>query len=249
MSLRIVICWIIFSVVTATAAVAEPFAEPPKQYSIVKVANESRACRPAFSNNCIRLAKGEDVVVLAWQIDDKPRRGLYCLRPLNMSQCYYADLTAIEVNGVPVPTISMDKQPEEKSITAEDCKALPGGIEGLKTTTMDQLSRHVECLQMDGGAQLSELYKKWVYVSVCNQARQGYLMQYVNDIELDRARRGVQGAERELLKRNPTLGERKDQIWQDASRRKLTVYPELCKARAAELWNASSDGAIVVPKP
>jgi tetratricopeptide (TPR) repeat protein len=227
-----------------------PFAEPPKQYSIVEVAHESRACRPAFSDNCITLKKGERVVVLAWQIDDKPRRGLYCLRPLNMGQCYYADITAIEVNGVPVPTVGMDKPPEEKPITAEDCKPLPGGIEGLKTTTMGQLSRHTECIKMDGGAQLFELYEKWVYVSVCNQAREGYLLQYVNDVELDRARRGVQGAERELLKRHSSLAERKDQIWQEASRRKsVSVYPELCKARAAELWNANPDGAIIVPKP
>jgi peptidoglycan hydrolase-like protein with peptidoglycan-binding domain len=95
--------------VPARRALAEQFAEPPKQYSIVEVANESRACRPAFSNNCITLEKGERVVVLAWQIDDKPRRGLYCLRPMGMSECYYADLTAIEINGVPVPTIGLDK--------------------------------------------------------------------------------------------------------------------------------------------
>lgn len=87
------------AIISGTAAIAaEPFAEPPKQYSIVEVAHESRACRPAFSNNCITLKKGERVVVLAWQIDDNPRRGLYCLRPLNMGECYYADLTAIEID-------------------------------------------------------------------------------------------------------------------------------------------------------
>lgn len=235
---------------TTTTAFAEPFAEPPKQYAIVQVANESRACRPAFSKNCITLTKGERVVVLAWQIDDSPRRGLYCLRPLNQQNCYYADLTAIEVNGVPVPTIGMDNPPEKKAITLEDCKPLPGGIEGLKTTTVDQVLRHEECLKMDGGAQLSELYQKWVYVSVCNQTRQGYLVQYVNDVELDRARRGVQGAERALLASNPTLAARKEQIWAVASKRKdVQMYPELCAATAAELRNASDAGAIVVPKP
>jgi hypothetical protein len=70
---------------------------------------------------------------------------------MNMSECYYADLTAIEINGVPVPTIGMDKPPEKKPITKEDCKPLPGGIEGLKTTTMDQLSRHQECIKIYGG--------------------------------------------------------------------------------------------------
>jgi hypothetical protein len=235
---------------TTTAALAEPSAEPPKQYSIVAVAHDSRACRPAFSNNCITLKKGEHVVVLAWQIDGKPRRGLYCLRPLNMGQCYFADLTAIEIDGKPVPTIGMDRPPEEKPITADDCKPLPGGIEGLKTTTVDQVKRRAKCLEMDGGAQLAELYAKWSYAWVCNQAREGYLVKYVNDVELDRARRGLLGAERELLKRNPTLAERKDQIWQDATtRRNVRVIPQLCEATASELRNASSDGAIVVPRP
>jgi hypothetical protein len=133
-------------IVSGTTAIAG--APPPKQYSIVEVVQESRACRPAFSNNCMTLKKGERVAVLAWQITDNPRRGLYCLRPVNMDQCYYADLTAIEINGVPVPTVGMDKIPEEKPITAEDCKPLPQGIEGLKTTTMGQLQRHQKCLDM-----------------------------------------------------------------------------------------------------
>jgi hypothetical protein len=238
------------SIVIGTAAMAaEPFAEPPKQYSIVKVAHESRACRPAFSNNCITLTESEQVVVLAWQIDDNPRRGLYCLRPLNMGQCYYADLTAIEIDGKPVPTIGMDQQPEERPITAEDCKPLPQGIEDLKTTTMERLQKHQRCIAMDGGSQLLQLYKKWAYVSICNKAREGYLVQYVNDVELDRARRGVQGAERELIKRNPSLAERKDEIWQAALRDEVRVFPERCQNTASELWNASRDGAIIVPRP
>jgi hypothetical protein len=136
----------------ATTATAEPSAEPPKQYSIVQVAQESRAC---LTNNssCIILAKGEKVVVLAWMIDDKPRRGQYCLRPLNMDKCYWADLSAIEIDGVPVPTIGMDQVPEEKPITAEDCKPLPQGIEGLKTVTFGQLQRHKKCLDMQAAAE------------------------------------------------------------------------------------------------
>jgi hypothetical protein len=31
------------------------------------------------------------------------------------------------------------------------------------------------------GSQLLQLYKKWAYVSICNKAREGYLVQYVND--------------------------------------------------------------------
>jgi hypothetical protein len=87
-------------------------ADPPKQYSIVEIAKSSYACRPAYSRNCILLPKGEKVVVIAWQIDENPRQGLYCLRPLHGMDCYYADLTAIEIDGVPVPTIGM-MRPED----------------------------------------------------------------------------------------------------------------------------------------
>jgi hypothetical protein len=138
---------------------------------------------------------------------------------------------------VPVPTVGMDKPPEEKPITADDCKPLPQGVEGLKTTTMDQLLQHQKCLAMDRGQQLLQLYEKWVYVSTCNQAREGYLVQYVNDVELARAQRGVQGAERALLKRNPSLAERKDDIWQAASR----GIPELqkCEGQGCAFWQAA----------
>lgn len=109
--------------------------------------------------------------------------------------------------------------------------------------------RYQKCLAMDCGEQLLQLYKKWVYVSVCNKSREGYLVQYVNDVELERARRGVKGAERELLMRNPPLAERKDHIWQAALQEQVRVIQELCSKTASELWNASRDGAITVPKP
>jgi hypothetical protein len=115
----------VFMLLTAIKAIAEPFAEPPKQYSIVEVVNPTKACRPAFSGTCIELKKGERVVVLAWQIDNNPHRGLYCLRPIGMSECYYADLTTIEINGVPASTIGMDNPSAEKPITREDAVAPP----------------------------------------------------------------------------------------------------------------------------
>jgi hypothetical protein len=52
--------------------------------------------------------------------------------------------------------VGMDNPPEKKPITREDCR-LPGGIEGLKTTTMDRLKRYEECLEMYGDKQRSEL--------------------------------------------------------------------------------------------
>jgi hypothetical protein len=225
-------------------------AEPPEQYSIVEVAHDSKGCRPAYSDNCITLKKGERVVVEAWMITTKenPRRGQYCLRPLAMAECYWADLTAIEIDGKPMPVIGSDK-PAEKPITPDDCKPLPQGIEGMKTTTMGQLQRHQQCIAMDGGDELSQLYQKWVYVSVCNQSREGYLVQWVNDADLERAHRGLKGAESRLIEKNPSLDERKDQIWQTALNRRVTVIPELCKRTAIELSNASPEGHIVVPRP
>jgi hypothetical protein len=91
-----------------------------------------------------------------------------------------------------MPVIGSDKL-AEKPITPDDCKPLPQGIEGMKKTTMDQLQRYQQCTTMDGGDELSQLYQKWVYVSVCNQIREGYFAQWVNDADLERAHHGVQG--------------------------------------------------------
>jgi hypothetical protein len=54
-------------------------------FSVVQIARDSRACWPAYSENCITLTKGEEVVVPpGMQITLNPRRGLYCLRPLRI---------------------------------------------------------------------------------------------------------------------------------------------------------------------
>jgi hypothetical protein len=56
-------------------------------------------------------------------------------------------------------------------------------------------------------------------------------------------------AERQLIEKNPSLAARKDQLWEQASSRRVRVIPELCQRTAVELYNASPEGDIVVPRP
>jgi hypothetical protein len=138
-----------------------------------------------------------------------------------------------------------------KPPTEEDCKVLPPGVDGTWGRSYEQLSmEYSKCEAGDGEIILRHLYLKWVYVSVCNQSREGYLVQYVNDVELERARRGVKGAERDILKRYPTLAEKKDQIWNQASSNRR-IYPQqvICGNLASQLQRASTNGALVIPKP
>jgi tetratricopeptide (TPR) repeat protein len=152
----------------ATATLTEPFAAAPKQYSIVEVANESRACRPAFSNNCISLVKGERVVVLAWQIDNKPRRGLYCLRPMGMSECYYADLTAIEINGAPVPTVGMDKPTSVQHVEGPPSSVLPSQETPSQSPPPQQpgiSNELVSATAAQAGTTLQLQFQEWHFVN------------------------------------------------------------------------------------
>jgi hypothetical protein len=101
-------------------ALADDYGLAPA-FSIAKVVRESRACWPAVSNNCITLKEGEEVIVgQGRQLSDlNPRRGNYCLRPAYASvpanvPCYFADLTAIEINGKAPPAVRMASDEERQ---------------------------------------------------------------------------------------------------------------------------------------
>jgi hypothetical protein len=48
-------------------------------------------------------------------------------------------------------------------------------------------------------------YKRYAYVKYCNEVRQGYVVVYVNDIELERARTAVKAIEDDALREDATL--------------------------------------------
>lgn len=65
-------------------------------------------------------------------------------------------------------------------------------------------------------ARLFDVYRSWMYVYLCNQARAGYLAVFVNDIELERARKAVKAIEVKFKTDDPELDI--NQVWNDAGR-------------------------------
>jgi hypothetical protein len=62
-----------------TVAYANDDGDTAPERAVVAVVQNSTACWPATSNNCISLTKGEEVIVHSGrQITQNPRRGLIC---------------------------------------------------------------------------------------------------------------------------------------------------------------------------
>ena len=52
---------------------------------------------------------------------------------------------------------------------------------------------------------LYEAYRKYIYVKYCNETRQGYLVVWVNEVELDRARTRVKAIEDDVKAEKPQI--------------------------------------------
>jgi hypothetical protein len=62
--------------------------------------------------------------------------------------------------------------------------------------------------------QLASAYREYVQVQTCYKDRQGYLVVWVNDIEMDRARRAIHAIEQKLTKDDPSIDT--DKLWRSA---------------------------------
>jgi hypothetical protein len=97
-------------------------------------------------------------------------------------------------------------------------------------------------------AKLFDVYRSWIYVDVCNKARAGYAVVFVNDIELERARKAVKAIEAKLKTDDPDLNP--TQVWNDASRKsQIRVSPEQCQRTLANLLNLNPLGAFQFQRP
>jgi hypothetical protein len=78
-------------------------------------------------------------------------------------------------------------------------------------------------------------YGRYAFVKYCNEVRQGYLMVYVNDIELERARIAVRGIESDAIREDPSLNT--DAVWKLANAAIKGEYVEqsICQLRLNEL--------------
>ncbi len=79
------------------------------------------------------------------------------------------------------------------------------------------------------GNRLLRGYKRYAYVKYCNEVRQGYVVVYVNDIELERAKTTVKAIEDDALREDGTLDT--DATWKRAIREigGLSVNRDQCQ--------------------
>jgi hypothetical protein len=196
--------------------------------AVVEVVEESQACWPAVRGNCVTLRKGEQVIVHAGrQISSNPRRGLICLRPvrLNDSRCYFAPLTAIEIDGKPGPTIR----------TVESTEIEKAHREAVNRAYIEQ--------------DVQQGYAAYIDVRWCHEVREGYAVQYVNDVEMQRAEVAI----RAIVEKgkNEYSAINTDVLWQEADRSIIgkPISLSYCRTWFQTLLKLSPIPAVRVEKP
>jgi hypothetical protein len=211
-----------------TVAYANDDGDTAPERAVVAVVQNSTACWPATSNNCISLTKGEEVIVHSGrQITQNPRRGLICLRPvrLNNSRCYFAPLTAIEIDGKPGAILRMVDESD------------------LKKANEEAVSRaHIEQRVQQG-------YAAYIGVRWCHETREGYLLQYVNDVEMRRAEEAIRAIVQKAKKEFP--GMNTDVLWKAADRDIIgkPISESYCHLWFRTLLDLSPIPAVHIEKP
>jgi len=79
---------------------------------------------------------------------------------------------------------------------------------------------------------LRTAYQEYLYIRSCYQVREGYLVVWINDVEMERARQAVTRLEKEILKEDSTLNT--DEVWREI-RTPSMVYEPNCKLMYSEL--------------
>jgi len=70
---------------------------------------------------------------------------------------------------------------------------------------------------------LRRAYSNYIFVKTCSEARQGYQMVYINDIELGRAKVAAREIEKKALTQDSTID--KESAWNDAVHGATTIIP------------------------
>lgn len=89
---------------------------------------------------------------------------------------------------------------------------------------------------------LRRAYSQYMYVRSCYRERQGYLVVWINDIEMERARGAVTLIENEVLNEEATIDTAA--VWKELAERKpATIYEAQCKPT----YNALTEAAPSLP--
>jgi hypothetical protein len=96
---------------------------------------------------------------------------------------------------------------------------------------------------------LLNAYRFYFYSAVCNQSREGWLVQWVNDVELARAHDAVKAIEAQAIKDDPSIDT--DYVWNAARKDPVDQYvlESKCRSAVVQLINSAPRSAWTVEKP
>jgi hypothetical protein len=85
---------------------------------------------------------------------------------------------------------------------------------------------------------LRDAYRNYVVTQTCYKARNGYLVTWVNDVEMERARKAMHDLEALYLKQDPSIN--KEQVWKSVLT-SVSVQDVICQNAVHRLINQWSD--------
>jgi hypothetical protein len=95
---------------------------------------------------------------------------------------------------------------------------------------------------------LFRAYTQYIYVNMCHQNREGYLMVFINDVELDRTEKAIHAIIKQQKKIDPQVDT--DFAYSEAMKeRHYQISGETCKWSYNLLMNMSPVAEYVIPKP
>jgi hypothetical protein len=133
----------------------------------------------------------------------------------------------------------------EYEVTRRAYEAQRGLEEAKRKEEMERLEkrRAAEAEEMRKPInRLRRAYWQYMYVGSCYRVREGYLVVWINDIELERARGAVTRIENEVLNEEPTINIAA--VWKEvADRKPASIYEAQCKPA----YNVLIETAPVLP--
>jgi hypothetical protein len=92
-------------------------------------------------------------------------------------------------------------------------------------------------------------YQYYAHIKFCNEVREGYLVKYVNDVELERAEIAIKAIVAQTTKEDAAIDT--DDVWKKALKAVVGQYAEIevCKASLIQLFKLSPQPVYQIAKP
>ena len=92
-------------------------------------------------------------------------------------------------------------------------------------------------------------YQYYAHIKFCNEVREGYLVKYVNDVELERAEIAIKAIVAQTTKEDAAIDT--DDVWKKALKAVVGQYAEadVCKNSLVQLFKMSPQPVYQIAKP